>query len=251
MVETPDDPTAAAASAVAAALDELALDREQRRYDVLLDVGGELRGLVAALVRSTRRAGVPLDSATACRGVLPRLRRVLDAAAGDELALGALDLELDTADLLGLVARFDVADRLTEVAVRQVSRETGVAAGYISELRQAKKGLPSSETARRLDEYLVGRPSEARRAGPPVADIVERARADTEHLKASRRRRRAAIAPGGRRIPARLREEDRLRAVADELRRDPTLLQTVERMLVLGDRERRGVGQLIEVLAGR
>jgi hypothetical protein len=237
--------------AVAAVLDELALDPEERRYDLLLEGGGELRGSMAALVRSTRRSKMPLEAATACRRALPQVRRVLAAAAGNELALGALDLELDTADLLGLVARFDVADRLAGVVVREVGRETGVAAGYISELRQAKKGLPSLETARRLDKYLAGRPGEARSAGPSVADVADRARADTEDLKASRRRRRGVTAPDGRRIPAGLREEDRLRAVADELRRDPALLQTVERILVLGDRERRAVAQLIEALTGR
>jgi len=237
--------------AVAAALDELALDPEERRYDALLDIGGELRGLVAGLVRSTRRAKMPLDAASACRRALPRVRRVLDAAAGDEVALGALDLEFDTADLLGLVARFDVAERLTGVVVREVSREAGVAAGYVSELRQAKKGVPSSETARRLDEYLAGRPGEAPGAGRSVADIVDKARGETEAFRASRRRRRAATAPDGRRIPAGLREEDRLRAAADELRRDPALLETVERMLMLGGRERRGVAQLIEALTGR
>lgn len=225
-----------------AALDELSVDRAERRYDELQILGGELRQALLELIRSVPRASSPLTALDACIAAVDYTRELLEEA-GDDAARAALDIEPDVADLVTLLAKLRVADRLQAAAVRPTAEDAGVTPGYISELRRAKKGLPSADIAARLDERVAAPEGE-----PTLLELVMQAKTDRESLLRQRRARRN-VTVSGISIPVDLRGRDRLTALADVLRQDEPLQRTVELLAGLSIRERRAVARLVEELA--
>lgn len=239
--------TRAARRVATAVLDELAGDLGDRRYDELQILGGELRGAIGDVVRAVRVAPEPLAATAVCTEVLDLARAVIAEAQADPGALAALDVEPDVEDLVTLCARLKVADRLREVGVRDTAAAAGLTAGYISELRAVKKGLPSEDAAMRLDEQV---PVPA--GAEPLLELVRDAKGEVTDLRKQRRSRRGGtpIAGVATPIPHDLRAKDRLDAVAEALRKDEAILRTVEGLVGLTSREQRAVSRLVAELSG-
>jgi transcriptional regulator with XRE-family HTH domain len=233
-------------------LDELA--RPAPEPQSVIEAGAALAGSVGKLVRVARRTRDKLEVLDPCRealaavtAVMSEAEEVMSEAPALEGALAAIDLDQDLMDLVALVGRLEIAERLHGLPVRQAASATGLALSYVSDLSRGNKGLPSLDKARRLDDFLSGRPPPA---GPPesVAGIVERTKAELERLKAVRRDRQAPVS--ARNQPSTSpRLELRVQAVSDAALRDDSLLTLVERLMRLEPRERRAVGRLVEDLA--
>jgi hypothetical protein len=228
----------------AAAIDELSLEPAERRYDELHVLGGELRQALVAMVREVPRLPKPLVTLPTCTRALEAVESMLAAAKADRASLMALDVEPDVADLVMLVARLHVAQRLRDVPVRATAQHVGVTGGYISELRRLRKGVPSLDIAARLDQWIPAPTGE-----PALHELVTGAKARRSTLVEQRRERRTGITIGGSHIPADLRGRDRLSAIADALRNDEFLQHAVELLVGLPDRDRRAIARLIEELS--
>jgi len=227
----------------AAAMDELSIEIAARRYDELQILGGEFRQALVELVRAVPRAPKPLAALEICDTALEYARSLL-AAAADRAALAAIDIEPDVADLVTLVARLRIAQRLQGARVRPTAQQAGVTPGYLSELRRVKKGLPSPDMAARLDQRIAAPTGE-----PTLREIVTSAKAERVALIEQRRHRRGGVTVAGGQIPADLRGQERLTAIADALRQNELLQHAVELLIGLPERDRRAITRLVEELA--
>jgi transcriptional regulator with XRE-family HTH domain len=222
------------------ALDELAdalSEAEHEPADRLVDALVDARDTA----RVIRRSWDVLPPMSPYREVLADAAHALARLA--DLGWGAAPtvagaLEDERADFLLMDARLPlmraVRTALDRMSVRELARTTGLSAGHVSELSNARGGLPNERTARALEAVT----------GPGLAEIVARAKAEARSIRDLARgrerklTRKTAVAPGS---------TDALMRVNLALTDDAELLALVQRVIALRDEGRRALATLLSV----
>jgi hypothetical protein len=125
-----------------------------------------------------------------------------------------------------------VRTALERMPVRELARSTGLSAGHVSELSNARGGLPNERTARSLEAVT----------GPGLGDIVARAKAEARSIRENARGLERELARKTPVVPA---ATDALMRLNLALTDDAELLALVQRVIALSDEGRRALATLL------
>jgi hypothetical protein len=145
-------------------------------------------------------------------------------------------LEDARADFVLMDARLPVMravrTALDRMSVRELARATGLSAGHISELSNARGGLPNDRTARALEEVT----------GPGLGETVASAKEAARSIRENARRKERELAHVTHAAPS---GTDDLMRVNLALTDDSELLALVQRVIALDDEGRRAIAILL------
>ncbi|MGH2655924.1 MAG: helix-turn-helix domain-containing protein [Actinomycetota bacterium] len=192
--------------------------------------------------RALRRAWELLERGSPFRrSVIPQARQALESLSGfggiPDLPASAL-VEEERAEVILHAARQAIADALETAlgatTLRDAASRAGLSAGYLSDLRQGKAGLPSEDVAARLDSEL----------GVDISMTSTAARNRAAEARArSRERGRHGTSPSSPDVA-------RLARLTEALTRDRTLMDLIDRVMDMSPPARRALSQLLEHLEG-
>jgi transcriptional regulator with XRE-family HTH domain len=226
---------------------------EQAFRQVLDELAGSVRDLdraeqdghffteARAAARSLLRAWDALPPKSPYRDVVDEagfILRELATAAWAFDPVVARDLEELRADIVLVDARCQVMKTVASVAardggLRKLAHRAGVSVGHLSELSNARGGLPRARTARAIDEA----------AGTAIEELVLAARADAGGIRQTARKREREATTRNR--PPRPSTTDTLARINLAMAEEPELLALVARLLDVPRQARRALLDLL------
>ena len=150
----------------------------------------------------------------------------------------ARDLEELRANVVLLDARCQVMKTVASVVardggLRKLAQRAGVSVGHLSELSNARGGLPRARTARAIDEV----------AGTAIEELILAARAEAAGIRQTARKHEREAATRNR--PVRPSTTDVITRINLAMADDPELLALVARLLDVPRRARRPLADLL------
>lgn len=216
-------------------LEEALDEAEQGPPGQLIDVMNDARDTAHVV----RRSWDVLPPSSPYREVLANaghaLARLADIGWGVAPAVAGA-LEDERAAFVLMDARLPlmraVRTALDRMSVREFARATGLSAGHVSELSNARGGLPNDRTARALEAVT----------GPGLVETVARAKEEARSIRENARRRERDL---GRKTPVIPAGTDALMRVNLALTDDAELLALVQRVVALSEEGRRALATLL------